>query len=110
MDEGISLTGLTIGGTALATIGGLVGAWIKARHARTEIRPQPLAVREDKAPPAADICDDRHHRIDEQVRDLYIRLNLAEKTIAKLEQLQDQVKSMDGKLDTILRNMRVYNK
>ena len=32
-DGGISLTGLTIGGTALTAIGGILGAWIKARYA-----------------------------------------------------------------------------
>ena len=48
-DGGISVTGLTIGGAALTTIGGLVGAWLKARHGRTEITPQPLEVREAPA-------------------------------------------------------------
>lgn len=110
MDEGISLTGLTIGGTALTTIGGIVGAWLKTRYARTEITPQPLAVREDKGPRSPELCDERHDRINEQVRDLYLRVIDAEKTISELKALRDQVKSMDGKLDTILRNMRVYNK
>ena len=38
---------LTIGGAALTTIGGIIGAWIKAwasRNQRTELTPSPLSV------------------------------------------------------------------
>ena len=38
---------LSIGGAALTTLGGLVGAWLKAwtaRNQKTEITPSPLAV------------------------------------------------------------------
>ena len=38
---------LTIGGAALTTIGGIIGAWIKAwasRNQRTELTPSPLSI------------------------------------------------------------------
>ena len=65
-DGGISVTGLTIGGAALTTIGGLVGAWLKARHGRTEITPQPLEVREAPAYVRCEDCIRRHAEVDKR--------------------------------------------
>lgn len=69
-DGGISVTGLTIGGAALTTIGGLVGAWLKARHSRTEITPQPLEVRESPAYVRCEDCIERHRVLDKRHGDL----------------------------------------
>ena len=65
-DGGISVTGLTIGGAALTTLGGLVGAWLKARHGRTEITPQPLEVREAPAYVRCEDCIRRHAEVDKR--------------------------------------------
>jgi len=105
-DGGITLTGLTIGGAALTTLGGLLGAYFKARYSRTEIHPQPLSVREDHPPISPELCGERHKTLNEQVKDLYIRINMAEVTIGELKALRDQVKSMDSKIDLILTNVR----
>ena len=69
-DGGISVTGLTVGGAALTTIGGLVGAWLKARHGRTEITPQPLEVREAPAYVRCEDCIRRHAEVDKRHGDL----------------------------------------
>lgn len=69
-DGGISVTGLTIGGAALTTLGGLVGAWLKARHGRTEITPQPLEVREAPAYVRCEDCIRRHAEVDKRHGDL----------------------------------------
>ena len=69
-DGGISVTGLTIGGAALTTIGGLVGAWLRARHGRTEITPQPLEVREAPAYVRCEDCIRRHAEVDKRHGDL----------------------------------------
>ena len=69
-DGGISVTGLTIGGAALTTLGGLVGAWLKARHSRTEITPQPLVVREAPAYVRCEDCIRRHAEVDKRHGDL----------------------------------------
>lgn len=104
-DGGISLTGLTIGGAALTAIGGVVGAWIKMRYGRTEITPQPLAVREERSVAARELCEERHTTINGQMRELFMRINLAERSLAELKALQTQVKSMDVKLDTIIKKL-----
>ena len=43
MADGITIA---IGGTALTALGGIAGAWIRARHDSRRIEPQPLEVRE----------------------------------------------------------------
>lgn len=101
-DGGISLTGLTIGGAALTAIGGVLGSWYKAKYGRTEIHPQPLVVREDKAPASAELCNERHSTHSEQIRELFIRINLAEQSLSSLKALKEQVQSMDSKLDAII--------
>lgn len=70
MTDGISITGLTIGGAALTTIGGLVGAYLKARHGRTEITPQPLEVRESERYVRCEDCIRRHAEVDKRHGDL----------------------------------------
>lgn len=69
-DGGISVTGLTVGGAALTTLGGLVGAWLKARHGRTEITPQPLEVRESERYVRCEDCIRRHAEVDKRHGDL----------------------------------------
>jgi len=105
MDSGISLTGLTIGGTALTAIGGMIGAWIRARYARTEISPQPLEVRTVLDHTVEQL---RQNRDDHS--NIFSRLNESEKRIASLEAYQksqgEQLRRMDDKLDRILEIMK----
>lgn len=60
-DGGISITGLTIGGAALTAIGGMVGAWIRARHGRTEIANQPVEVEAAPRYVSCEVCAE--HRV-----------------------------------------------
>lgn len=108
MEDGISLTGLTIGGAALTAIGGMVGAWVRARYGRTEITPQPLEVKAvGNAKVPEKICDERHSRIDNQVENLFHRVGALETEQASYDEalkgVRDTVKSMDGKLDILIR-------
>lgn len=96
-DGGITLTGLTIGGAALTTIGGLVGAYIKARHSRTQIEPQPLPVQ-----PIPSLCEERHRKLDGQIDCLFAAINQQRATAGRVESIEKRVESMDGKLDIIL--------
>ena len=101
-DGGITLTGLTIGGAALTTLGGLVGAWIKARYARTTNIPQPLDVRPSPEAYNPRLCSERHRILEDQVTMLFAGINAHKVLGGKVESLETQVHSMDGKLDTII--------
>lgn len=114
--DGVSLS---IGSAALASICGVLGALIKARYQRTEITPQPLEV---KAAARFVSCEDcaahrRQHEDDfKELREdnskdhenLFCRLGTIEKAnaaaSARLDQINHQLDSMDGKLDRIIAN------
>jgi len=104
MDEGgISITGLTIGGAALTTVGGLIGAWLKARHSRMEITPQPLEV---CASPRYSLAEDCRRYQESNERDhenLFARMTQCERsnsaTDAKLDMLITSVSRIETKLD-----------
>lgn len=111
-DGGISITGLTIGGAALTAIGGMVGAWIRARMGRTEITPQPLEV---EVKPTMDLvekasCSEYRDAIADCHSNLFARMSSAEQRIAAAEAalhaLDDHLKSMDNKLDVLLQRSR----
>ena len=111
MDNGgISITGLTVGGAALTAIGGMVGAWIRARMGRTEITPQPLEVR--AAPNLIDrtACGEYRAINAADHSNLFARVSSAEQRIAAAEAalhaLDDHLKSMDNKLDVLLQRSR----
>jgi hypothetical protein len=107
MEGGISITGLTISGVACTAIGGMVGAWIRARYGQTRITPQPLDVRSVGQGVAEKTCDDRHRTLDNQVENLYARTIALEKEQAtyaeSLKSVRTAVTSMDGKLDILIR-------
>jgi hypothetical protein len=102
-DGGISITGLTIGGAALTTVGGLIGAWLKARHSRMEITPQPLEVREATRYSLAEDCQ-RFQDLNERAHEnLFARMVQCERansaTDAKLDMLITSVSRIESKLD-----------
>lgn len=101
-DAGFTLTGLAISGTALTAIGGVVGAWIRARYNTTTIKPQPLTVREEKGPVPRELDDERHKKLDGQVDLLFASMHQQRTTAGKVEAIEKQVESMDRKLDTII--------
>jgi hypothetical protein len=105
-DGGISITGLTIGGAALTAIGGMVGAWIKARMGRTEITPQPLEVREVKGLVTTEACREWRDTVQACHSNLFARVSHCEQRIAAVEAslqgIQATVARMDSKLDTII--------
>lgn len=105
MDSGISITGLAISGTALTAIGGMIGAWLRARYGRTEITPQPLEVRSVLDHTVEQL---RQNRDDHS--NIFSRLSESEKRIASLEAYQksqgEQLRRMDDKLDRILEIMK----
>lgn len=102
MDDGISLTGLTIGGTALTTIGAIVGAYWKARYGRTEIHPQPLDVRTVERPTPPSLCEERHRQLNGQMECIFSAIATTRTTAGKVEAIEKRVESMDGKLDVIV--------
>jgi len=110
MTDGISITGLTIGGAALAAIGGMVGAIIKARYGRVAITPQPLDVREVKGLVAADVCREYRDTVQACHSNLIARMSSAEQRIAAAEAamhaMDDRLRSMDTKLDTIIGRLK----
>ena len=110
MDDGISITGLTIGGAALTAIGGVVGAWIKARMGRTEITPQPLEVRKVKGLVTTEACREWRDTNAADHSNLFARVSSAEQRIAAAEAalhaMGERLASMDGKLDTIIRRLK----
>ncbi len=105
-DGGISITGLTIGGAALTAIGGMVGAWLKARYGRTTITPQPLEVREVSAAYNHGLCESRHKLLEGQIVELFAcshaALREARETKGALDTLHTQIASLDRKLDALL--------
>ena len=106
MDDGIGVTGLTIGGTALTAIGGLLGAWLRSRHNTRRIEPQPLEVR--GVPTAVTVEDCREHRRSNTLahENIFSRLSEHDKKIAALEEqgrnTTGWLKRIDGKLDELL--------
>ena len=110
MQDGISITGLTIGGAALTAIGGVVGAWIKARMGRTEITPQPLEVRPSRDLIDRSICTEYRAVNAADHSNLFARVSSAEQRIAAAEAalhaMGERLASMDGKLDTIIRRLK----
>ena len=105
-DGGLSITGLTVGGAALTAIGGMVGAWIRARYGRHEITPQPLEVR--AAPNLIDrsSCNEFRAVNAADHSNLFARMSSAEQRIAAAEAalhaMTEWLASMDSKLDKII--------
>ena len=110
MESGISITGLTIGGATLTAIGGMVGAWIKARMGRTEITPQPLEVRAARNLIDKETCAEYRASNAECHSNLFARMSSAEQRLAAAEAAQhamsERLTSMDGKLDTIIGRLK----
>ena len=106
MTEGISVTGLTIGGAALTAVGGIAGAWIKARFGATRIHPQPLEVSAKERYTSREECAKTHRAVDSCTANLFSRMSCAEQRIAAVEASQKavegQLSRMDNKLDVLL--------
>ena len=105
-DGGISVTGLMVSNGVVGTIGGLIGAWIKARHGRTRVEPQPLDVRD-----ATNRSLEAH--MDDNRRDhsnIFSRISHTEQRVSALEasaQAQGrQLDRIDSKLDRVLEKLR----
>lgn len=88
-DGGITLTGLTIGGAALTTIGGLAGAYLKARYSRARIEPQPLEVRMADKFVSCDECASHRCEITRKI----------EAAPAALEALKRELRETDRKAE-----------
>lgn len=101
-DAGFTLTGLAISGTALTALGGIVGAWIKAKYSTTTIKPQPFEVKETPVAYNFQICEERHKRLDGQIDCLFAGINQQRATAGKVDSIEKQVDRMDTKLDTII--------
>lgn len=105
-DAGISITGLTIGGAALTAIGGMVGAWLRARYGRTEITPQPLPVRDETDRALQEHME--HNRGDHS--NMFSRISNTEQRISALEAQAvaqgRQLERIDHKLDRVLEKLR----
>ena len=94
-----------IGSGAIASLCTLAGAWIKARYSSTQIKPQPIGVREDRPPTGAAVCDERHSRLDGQITELFTRTNETTRQVARLDELSKRLDSMDRKLDEIIKKL-----
>ena len=107
MEEGISLTGLTIGGTALAALSGIVGAWIKARYGQTRISPQPLEVKGVPGLVTEKVCDDVRRANQADHGNIFARLSQHDREISELQAQRVEtalrLESMDKKLDILIK-------
>ena len=105
-DGGISVTGLTIGGAALTTIGGLVGAWLKARHGRTEITPQPLVVRAETPSRSCEDCIRIHQEVERRHDDLVAEVRADRRGLAEaLGGIREAISDGDRKAEERSRNL-----
>lgn len=92
LSDGISITGLTIGGAALTALGGMIGAIIRARMSRTEITPQPLEVRGAPEYALEDKNKDDHINI-------FSRLSEHDKDIARLKEANIAAKDTMNRIE-----------
>lgn len=105
-DGGISVTGLTIGGAALTTLGGLVGAWLKARHSRTEITPQPLVVRAETPSRSCEDCIRIHQEVERRHDDLVAEVRADRRGLAEaLGGIREAISDGDRKAEERSRNL-----
>lgn len=105
-DGGISVTGLTIGGAALTTLGGLVGAWLKARHGRTEITPQPLVVRAETPSRSCEDCIRIHQEVERRHDDLVAEVRADRRGLAEaLGGIREALSDNDRKAEERSRNL-----
>lgn len=105
-DGGISVTGLTIGGAALTTLGGLVGAWLKARHSRTEITPQPLEVRAVTPLRSCEDCIRIHQELERRHDDLVQEVRADRRGLAEaLGGIREAISDGDRKAEERSRNL-----
>jgi len=104
MQEGLNINLMLSGATLASVLGLLAKVWLANRPQKIQ---QPLEVRAaDGATPRAQ-CDERHEMIGDQLENLYGRVKAVEIKLsadsARLDAMGDQLKCMDGKLDTLLR-------
>lgn len=93
------------GGSALTVLGGIAGAWIKARYGRTKVDPTPLPVEVAQRFVTCDQCqahrDAIGKRFDAQVQ-------LFSKVSDKLDLIEahneDRAKRMHDRLDPVIRS------
>ena len=105
-DGGISVTGLTIGGAALTTLGGLVGAWLRARHGRTEITPQPLVVRAETPSRSCEDCIRIHQEVERRHDDLVAEVRADRRGLAEaLGGIREALSDNDRKAEERSRNL-----
>ena len=105
-DGGISVTGLTIGGAALTTLGGLVGAWLRARHGRTEITPQPLVVRAETPSRSCEDCIRIHQEVERRHDDLVAEVRADRRGLAEaLGGIREALTDNDRKAEERSRNL-----
>lgn len=83
--DGISITGLTIGGAALTAIGGLLGAVIRARMGRTEITPQPLEVRQTEKYVTCAQCAEHRQSIGNRIDAVAPQLSALSKKLDEID-------------------------
>lgn len=99
--DGISLM---VGGSAVGAIVTLLGAWIKARYAKTEISPDPINVRMGRDYMTCDECKQHRDAMQSQQIELFGRVRTNELRTASIDgqltQIAKTVDRIDNKLDS----------
>jgi hypothetical protein len=105
MDEGLSLQVALSGATLVTVLGLVVKIYLASKTQK--IGPQPFEVRQVVEQVTERMCNERHHGIESNQSNVFSRLVAVEKECAALRatvsSIQEQYRSIDEKLTTLLR-------
>ena len=107
MQEGMNLNLVLNGATLLSVLGLGVKVYLAGRAQRIE---QPLEIKAAESHTSRELCEERHAEIKRQMSNLFAHRDAKAEELAalsaKVDQQGDQLKSMDGKLDTLLKRLK----
>jgi hypothetical protein len=102
--EGINFSMVLSGASLISILG--IGAKLWIANRPQQMGPQPFEVKQSVSHTPTVQCDERHLAIKSDTSNLFSRMSAAEQRIAAVEAShaaqQDQLKSMDAKLDKLL--------
>ena len=101
MADGITIA---IGGTALTALGGIVGAWIRARHDSRRIEPQPLEVAAAPKYRTCEECERIHRAVERRLEEGSATFREVRDEIASVRrEMADAFERLNDRLDPVIR-------